>query len=283
MSKIAVVTDSTCCIPEEMVKENGIYVVPLNIIWDKVQYRDGVDLKPLEFYKRLRTATDSLPTTSSGVQGAFLELFEELNGKVDAVAAILIGTRIPTAAVRSALAAAEMVPELTVEVVDADITGIGQGFAVLAAAKVANAGGSLEDIVEAGRSTAAKTHTWWLQESLDYIRKGGRVQIPQLNDDEWRDVKPLMTFIDGKIVPFDKRPTKETALKYILQLMAENIKAGSPPHVGVMHADDAEGARELKNMVAQQFDCSELFITDFTPIMGAHFGPGSLGLSFYND
>ncbi len=283
MSKIAVVTDSTCCIPDELVQQYGIHVVPLTIIWDKVHYRDGVDIKPLEFYQRLRKATDSLPSTSSGVQGAFLELFEELNGKVDAVAAILIGSRIPTAAVTSALTAAEMVPGLKLEVVDTDITGPGQGFAVLAGAKTANAGGSLEEVLEAGRSTAAKTYTYWMQESLDYIRKGGRVQIPQLNMAEWQDVKPLMTFREGKIVPFDKRPTKETAMDYMLELMAENVKPGTPLHAAVMHADDAEGAEQLRASIEQRFQPDELLMTAFTPIMGAHFGPGSLGLAFYNE
>ena len=283
MSKIAVVTESTCCIPDEMVKKHGIHVVPLIIIWDRVEYRDGVDIKPLEFYKRLRKATTSLPTTSSGVQGAFLELFEKLQGQVDEVAAIVLGERIPTAAVKSALAAAEMVPDLKVEVVDSDITGIGLGFAVIAAAEVAAAGGSLAEVAEIGRSTAAKTHTYWMQESLDYIRRGGRVQLPQLNDDEWRDVKPLMTFRDGKIIPFEKQPTKEAAMAYMLQLMSENVTASSPLHAAVMHADDEKGAEELRSLLSKRFHCSELFITDFTPIMGAHFGPGALGLSFYNE
>ena len=122
-----------------------------------------------------------------------------------------------------------------------------------------------------------------MQESLDYIRRGGRVQLPQLNDADWLYVKPLMTFIEGKIVPFEKEPTKESAMERILQLMSQNITGSSPLHVAVMHADDMEGAEELRRRISSRFEYSELLMTEFTPIMGAHFGAGSLGLAFYNE
>jgi DegV family protein with EDD domain len=188
MSRIAVVTDSTACIPDELVRQYGIHVVPLIIIWDKVQYRDGVDIKPDEFFRRLRTS-ESRPSTTSAVQGGFMEVFEELQGKADGAVAVILGQRFPSAGVASALSAAEMVPALKVEVLDTDITGIGLGFAALAAAKRAAVGGSLEEVAHTGRTVAASTRTYWMQESLDYIRKGGRVQLPQLNDDDWRYVK----------------------------------------------------------------------------------------------
>jgi DegV family protein with EDD domain len=283
MNRIAVVTDSTCCIPDDLVQKYGINVIPLIIIWDRTRYRDGVDVKPLDFFKKLRTVTTTFPSTSSAVQGAFQELFEELRGQVNGVAAIVLGKRIPTAAFDSALNAARMVPELKIEIVDTDITGIGMGFAVLAAAKLAASGGNLEEVAEIARSTARKTHTFWMQESLDYIRRGGRVQIPQLNEAEWQNVKPLMTLRDGKIIPFEKQPTKETAMERLLQLMSDNIKVNSPLHAAVMHADDAQGAEELRSLISKRFECSELLMTEFTPIMGAHFGPGALGLAFYNE
>jgi DegV family protein with EDD domain len=283
MNQIAVVTDSTCCIPDELVQKYGIHIVPLIIIWDKIQYRDGVDIKALDFFKKLRTVTTNFPSTTSAVQGPFLELFQKLRGQVNGVVVIVLGKRIPTAAFDSALNAARMVPELKIEIVDTDITGIGMGFAVLAAAKLAASGGNLEEVAEIARSTAGKTHTFWMQESLDYIRRGGRVQLPQLNEAEWQNVKPLMTFRDGKIVPIEKQPTKENAMDRILQLMSENTKINSPLHVAVMHADDAQGAEELRTLISRRFKCSELLMTEFTPIMGAHFGPGSLGISFYNE
>lgn len=282
MNNIAVVTDSTSCIPAGLAQKYGIHVVPLIIIWDRVQYRDGVDITPDEFFKKQRIS-ESRPSTTSAIQGAFLEKFEELRGKVDGVVAVIVGQRFPSAGVSSALSAAEMVPELEIEVVDSDITGIGLGFSALAAAKQAGEGGSLAEVAAAARTVASRTHTWWMQESLDYIRKGGRVQLPQLNDAEWENVKPLMTFIEGKIVPFEKQPTKETAMERILELMSENIKPGTPLHTAVMQADDPEGADQLYAMIEQRFKPDELLMTPFTPIMGAHFGPGSLGLSFYNE
>jgi len=283
MSRIAVVTESTCCIPQELVQKYGIHVVPLIIIWDKVQYRDGVDIQPAEFYQRLRKATTSFPTTTSAVQGGFLEIFEKLNGQVDGAVAVVLGKRIPAAGFDSAVTAGKMVPELALDFVDTDMTGIGLGFAVLAAARRAAAGGGLKEVAEMARITAPKVHTFWMQESLDYIRRLGRVQMPQLQAADWQNVKPMMTFRDGKIVPFEKQPTKEAAVERLLQLMRENIKGDSPLHAAVMHADDARGAAELLKLISQRFKCSELLPTEFTPIMGAHFGPGALGLAFYNE
>jgi DegV family protein with EDD domain len=264
-----------------LVKKYAIEVVPLVIVWDKIQYRDGVDMEPADFYKRLRQATTNLPTTTSAVQGGFLEVFQKLRGKVDGAVAITLSKRIPSAGYDSAVVAGAMVPDLPLEVVDSDMAGGGLGLIVLAAARRAAAGGSMQDVAETARLAIPKMHVYWMQQSIDYILRLARVRMTPAEIAEWQQYIPILTFRDGKMAPFEKQPSKEAALKRMVQLVEESAKPGSPLHVVIMNTDDFEGFKQLQNMVAGRLQCSEVILTEFPPVMGAHYGPGTLGLSFY--
>jgi DegV family protein with EDD domain len=280
MSAIAVVTDSTATIPIELARQHNIYVVPLQIIWDKVRYRDGIDIQPEEFYQRLRTSA-TLPTTSGAIQGEFLQLFEGLRGKVDGIVVILISTEF-SAAYGSAIAAKEMVPEIPIEVIDSRLSTTALGFGVIAAAKVASKGGSMEQIIKAAWDVLKKAYIYFALDTLDYLRRGGRVNFPSAVLANLLKVKPILTIKDGKAAPVARPRTKPKAIEYLLRLMQENV-TNTPLHVAVMHAGDIHEAENLKREIASRFQCAELFITAFSPVMGAHTGPNSIGFAFYNE
>jgi DegV family protein with EDD domain len=278
---IAIVTESTSCIPKDLAQKYHIQIVPLVIVWDKIQYRDGVDMDPAEFYKRLRQATTNLPTTTSAVQGGFLEVYQKLLGQVDGAVTITLSKRIPSAGYDSAVVAGQMVPDLPLEVVDSNMAGGGLGLVVLAAARKAAAGASLQEVAAAARLAIPKMQVYWMQQSIDYILRLARVRMTPDELAEWKNYLPIMTFRDGKMVPFEKQPTKQAALERMVQMIQENYQPDSRLHVVVMNSDDPAGFEDLQKMVKQRYKVDEMILTEFPPVMGAHYGPGVLGLSFY--
>lgn len=280
MCPVAVVTDSTATLPPELAQQHNIHVAPLHIIWDRVKYRDGVDIQPKEFYQRLRKSA-TLPTTSGAVQAEFLTIFEGLRGKVDSIVTIVVSSEL-SAAYSAAVSAREMVPEIPVEVIDSRISTMAMGFGVIAAAKAASAGGSMEQVVTAAKNIFARVHLFFVLNTLDYLRRGGRVNLPAAVIANLLQVKPILTLQDGKVVPAARPRTRAKALETLLSLMKERV-TDTPLHAAVMHGDDPDGAEYLKQEVASRFHCNELLVTAFTPVMGAHTGPGLLGIAFYNE
>jgi DegV family protein with EDD domain len=280
MSKIAIVTDSTATIPNDLLQRHNIYVAPLSVMWGKERFRDGVDLNASEFYKRLRKSP-TLPTTSGAIQGEFLRIFEDLRGKVDGIVTITV-TGALSAAYSSAMNAKAMVPEIQVEIIDSRLATMALGFGALEAAKVASSGGSLDQAAKAARDVLAKVHCFFALDTLEYLRKGGRVSLPAAVLASWLQVKPIMFFQNGKIAPVAKPRTTKKALETLLTLMKERA-TNTPLHVAVMHADNPEGADTLIKEIQSQFKPVEIITSVLTPVVGTHFGPDALCIAFYNE
>lgn len=281
MAKIAVVTDSVACIPADLVKKYSIQVAPVSIIWDRVPYRDGVDLTAEQFYQRLRTSK-TLPTTSSGIQGEFLQIFEGLRGKVDGIVTIVL-TGALGASFTSANTAKELVSDVPIEVIDTRTAMMAQGFIVLEAAKVAAQGGTMEEVARTARNIMPKTHVLWTMDTLEYLRRGGRVNMSQAILASWLKVKPITAIKEGVVEPLAKPRTRPKAIDKLIELMAEQVKDTSPLHVAVMHGDVLEEAEQLKQRLIAKFMCSEMLTSEITPVIGTHTGPGTLGMAFYNE
>ena len=282
MAEIAVVTDSVATIPADLVKKYNIYVAPVHIIWDKVDYRDSVDLQTSEFYTRLRKSK-TLPTTSSGIQGEFLQIFEGLRGKVAGIVTIAL-TGALGACYNSALNAKELVDDVPIEVIDTHTAFMAQGFAVIAAAKIAVAGGSMSDVIKAAEYVNSKTHVFWAMDTLEYLRKGGRVSLPQSILASWLQVKPITGLNkEGKVEPLARVRTRAKVIDKLIELMDERITINSPLHVSVLHGDAAKEADQLERAVDAKYKPVEIIRSEVSPVIGTHTGPGTLGLAFYNE
>jgi len=280
MCPVAVVTDSTAALTPELARQHNIHVAPLHIIWDRVKYRDGIDMQPQEFYQRLRKSA-TLPTTSGAIQAEFLQIFEGLRGKADGIVTMVVTSEL-SAAYNAALTARELFSDIPVEIIDSRLATMAMGFGVIAAARAAAAGGSMQEVVKAARDIFARVHLFFVLDTLDYLRRGGRVNLPAAVIANLLQVKPILTLQDGKVVPAARPRTRAKALETLLSLMKKRV-TDTPLHVAVMHGDDPDGAEHLKQEVASRFHCEELLVTAFTPVMGAHTGPGLLGFAFYNE
>ena len=282
--KVAIVTDSSACIPDELVAEYGIEVVPMSVILEGKTYRDGIDLSHAEFYARLREAKD-LPTTAHSSPGAYLEAYQRASHRAASVLCITI-SQVFSGQYNSARIARELagsaLPGVAVTVLDCGTAAAAQGFVVLAAARAAASGRSLAEVTEAARGLARRVRLLAMVADLNYLVRGGHApKIAAMASSLFR-IKPLFTLSDGEARPAANARTTGGAIKRLLTIMKRQSVKGQPLHVAVMHADARSDALTLKERIAAQFDCAELWTTEFTPVMGAHIGPGLIGVAFYS-
>lgn len=286
MSKIAVVTDSTCCLPPEVVKEYDIHVVPLYILYQDKSYRDGVDITAQEVYKIMRRKQD-LPTTATAAVGDFLEVFRKLAGRAENILCITL-TSILSKTYEAATAAKNMAkeefPHTVIEVFDSRAVGGALGFIVQEAAKVAKAGGTLSAAVETARKMMGKVRLLAMLDTLYYLARLGRIGRAAAWAGSILDMKPILQHSPAhdEAMPVARPRTKKKGIECLLQLLREGV-SNLKLHINIHHADEPEEAQKLAERVKTEFNCAEVYITEFTPLMGVHTGPGLIGFSFYAD
>lgn len=286
MKKVAVVTDSTCCLPQEIVQEYDINVVPLYIVHGGKSYRDGVDITAQEVYQIMRRKED-LPTTATAAVGDFLEVFRNLAEKAESVLCITLSSILSKtfeAATAAKSIAKEQFPRTVIEVFDSRAVGGALGFMVQETAKVVKRGGTLSEAMKTARSMMEKVKLFAMLDTLYYLARLGRIGHAAAWAGALLNMKPILQHSPAhdEAMPVARPRTKQKAIEQLLQILKRDV-GGLRAHINIHHADEMEEAKRLMEMVRQEVDCAEVYITEFTPLMGVHTGPGVLGFSFYTD
>lgn len=277
--RIAIVTDSSAYIPPEAQEGLDIHVIPVWLIWDGENYRDGVDITPDAFYPRL-SVSKTLPTSSQPTVMEFKHLFEELSKSADAIVAVLVSSKL-SGTVESAQAAANELPALSIRIVDSLTGAMCLGFTVLAAARAAAAGNSLEEVVAAAEKMKEKSQLIFVVDSLEFLHRSGRISGGRRLLGTALKIKPILQFEEGLITPLSQARTKRKALEKIIEL-AENRLAGKQMvEAAIIEIDCQEDCEKLENMVRTNFNPSEIYRTAVSPVVGTIVGPGSIGLAYY--
>lgn len=278
MRKVAIVTDSSATLPEDLVQELDIHVVPLLLTFDDQTFRDGVDVTPGEVYRWLR-ASKHIPTTSAPSAGDFLRVYAAAGREASGIVSIHLPTWL-SATYNTAVVASRLVDGVQIRVLNCHTAAMGQGFVVLEAARAAAAGADLDMVVARATKVAPKMNLLVAVGTLEYLYRGGRIGGAAALLGAMLQIKPILYLGDGQVDVFAKPRTKSKAVRIILQRMAE-LADSRPPHVAIIHADVPDEAEDLRQKVTDQLNCAELYVTEFTPVMGAHVGPGLLGVVFY--
>lgn len=278
MQTIAVVTDSVAMLPESLARELNIRVVPIVLTIGDRSYRDGIDLTTREFYRLLRTSQE-LPTTAAPSVGEFLRVFEDALTDAEAVVAVHVSSEL-TSVYRFALMAAGQIPGGRVHVVDSRSATMAQGFVALAAARAARARADLETVLASAEEVRSKVRFFAFLETLEYLRRGGRVNSAVAMMGNAIQLKPIVHIVEGQVAAIARPRTRRKATQAMLDLMSSEV-ADRPVRAAVLHADAIDDAEALRRRVADQFDCLELHVTEMTPVMGTHTGPGLLGLAYH--
>ena len=278
MSKlsVAVVTDSTADLPPELAASRSITVVPLTLNFDGQSLLDGVDIKPEDFYRRLPGATTH-PTTSQPSPGRFAEAYSALLADHDNVISIHISEKL-SGTYASALQAAEITDPKRVRVVDSQLVSMSLGLIALTASAMASKGADVEAIESKVLNMRPHVQTYFSVATLEFLRRGGRIGRAGALFGSVLQVKPVLCIRDGQVTPLERVRTFERALNRIVELTRE-VDRGHGVCVIVGHADaqaDAERiGRELEPIA------ETLMIQPLGPVVGAHAGPGVVGVGCY--
>jgi DegV family protein with EDD domain len=279
MNHIAVITDSSSCIPPEVAEKYHIHVAPIHLIIDDVKYRDGIDITVEEFYARLRGPSTKFSLGTSGaMQGEFISIFEKLRGKVEGIVIILLSSKI-SAAYSAALTVRDAA-NAPIEIVDSQFTTSALGFIAVAAAQAADQGKNMNEVVAQAKNVMSKVKGFVALENLDYLRRGGR--FSEGSAEQAAQMRPVVTMREGLIKLADGTADHNEADEKLLRIMKDNL-IPTPLHVAVMHGDLPQKADRLQEKIKARFDCAELWMTPLTPVLGAHSGPDTLGVAFYNE
>lgn len=279
MARIAIVTDSAANLPPELVQRYDIHVVPLNLHWHGRVYRDGEDLSPSELYQRLRAHPDDPPTSSSPSVGDFLRTYTRLAEEAEVIVSIHLAVGL-SATISVARQAQSLANIPSIEVIDSRTATMGCGFVALGAARAAARGADLQGVIRAARGIMERVHVYGVLGSLSYVQRSGRVPAIAAIAGSLLDIHPLLQIQEGRASLLEIQRTKRRALGRMLDVV-EKTAAGHRIHAAVMHADAAEDAAALRQDLARRCDCCELLATEFTPVIGAHAGPGLVAVAFY--
>jgi DegV family protein with EDD domain len=272
--KIALVADSTCDLPADIVVARGIEIVPLHIHWGTENFTDGVDITNDILYTRL--AHDPvLPSTSQASPGEFVDKFRLAREKhnADAVVCITVGSRL-SGTHASAEVAAGMV-DFPVKVVDSCTASIALGFIVLAAAVVRDRNGSLDDIVKAAQDAADRSRLVFTLSTLEYLHRGGRIGGARRFIGTALSIKPILHLKNGVVEPLENVRTRRRAVERLIDLAME-YKDQHPLWFGMLHTH----APELETVSAELRERlkPEMFLQVVaSPAVGVHVGPGAIG------
>jgi DegV family protein with EDD domain len=277
-----IVTDSgtDLCLPPERVAELNIHVVPLIVTLEGKSYREGVDIKPSEFY-RLLAATDSLPITSQPSAGDFAGTYRQLAATDPDVLSVHISSGL-SGTVNAARVGAEQVPEANVTIVDTKTLSAAAGWQVEAAARAAKAGWSKDQILALIERIGEASDSVYTLKELRYLIHGGRISHMKGLVASVLNIKPLIGVEKegGTYVQLGQVRTFKRAVKGLVDLIAQQHAPGSALRVQVLHAYNPEGAAMLRELVDQRFDCTWLPVGPISLVLGAHTGPSMVGVAY---
>jgi DegV family protein with EDD domain len=281
MPKVAIVTDSTSTIPRDLIKNYPVFVAPLQVLWDEKSYLDGIDIQPEEFYKRLSTSKTT-PSTSQVTPISFLNIYEDLIRKDYDILSIHISNRL-SGTLDSAIQAKSQLPGARIELFDSMTTAIAMGFQVLSVARAAAQGASLDECVALAMKARSSTGVLFTAATLEFLHRGGRIGGGAKFLGTALNLKPILEVREGRIEAVERVRNINKALDRMLELFERRIDNRVPIRIATIHANDPENGAALLEKARSRFgvsDVSEAFITEVSPVIGTHTGPGTVGIAY---
>lgn len=284
MGDVTVLTDSTACLPREMVAQYGIRISPMTYLFADHTYLDDANALPGEFYHLLERARTA-PATAPPSPGVLLEAFRDMAQRAGAILCVTLSARLSSLHQTVRVAAETFRQEradIEVRVIDSGTVAMAQGFVVLAAARAAEAGKSIDEVERAAREASARVRLVAVLDTVQYLAKGGRIPWPTAWVASVLSMKPMVEVAQGEVRPLGSVRSRAGGVDRMLGYMAEHT-AQHPVHVGIMHGNVPEEAERMRLKVMERFSSIEVLVNELTPVMGMYAGPGALGLAFYTE
>jgi DegV family protein with EDD domain len=273
---IKIICDSTADIPADIISKFGISVVPINVIFGTETYRDGIDITAEQFYKRL-VESKIHPTTSAQSPGYFSELFTRLSKETKEILVILFSSKI-SATYESAIQAKALVGDIArIEIIDSLQTCGGLGLPVIKAAEAIQGGAKLDDVVALVKDWCSRSHSYMVFDTLEYLRKGGRIGRAQALLGGLLKITPILTLREGIVTPVQRTRSRTQAIDALVNLVKS---AKSIDGLMLQYATTPDDLEILANRVAEYYPKEKTYRSTVNSVIGAHVGPHVLCVNF---
>ena len=284
MGRVAIITDSTACIPPHVAGKLDIRVIPLFLEFEDAVYEDGLSENAASFYETLASAKRP-PTTGAPAPGAYANAMLEAGRDASAVLTITVSRQFSAmydAATQGIALAKEHQPDLDVRVLDSDAAAMAQGFVVMEAAAASNAGASIDEVIHRAEALKPQVELLVALDTLTYLGRSGRVPRLLIWASSPLRVKPVVTFKGGKYRPIALARSSRGMHDRLFKALKQHSERGKL-HVCIHHTNAPEHADALADRVRSTLAPVDLYVTEFTQVMGVHTGPGLLGCAFYSE
>jgi DegV family protein with EDD domain len=282
--RVAVITDSIANLTPEMAAQYRIGIVPIRLLIQGKIYRDGLDITPTEAYKLFLQNPEKFQTSPSS-PGHFFEVFREASTWAQSIFCTTLSSKLSTGYQVACLAKEQALTELPgikIEVMDSRNVIAAEGFIALAAAREAQNGKSLEEVIKIATAVRDKVTFLIMVDTIRYVYRTGRIPKIASQLGSILNVRPILSSSEGLVRFNGMVKSREQGISRLLISLRDKV-GQKPVHIAVMHAFVPEDAIKLKERIAAEFNCVELFITEFSPVMGYATGTGTLGFAFYLD
>ena len=278
--KVAIVTDSTGYLPEDLVTKHNITVLPLDVIWGEETFKDGVDLLPSEFYTRLQN-TKIMPSTSQVTIPYMQDAFDRLVAEDYDVLGIFISEKL-SGTVNSAVQGRKMMKsgQDRIHIFDSRETAMSLGFQALATARAAQDGASIEDCIAIAEKARDNVAVYFAVDTLEFLHRGGRIGSAKRLLGSAMHLKPVLSVQEGLVTSIESVRTKKKAHLRVLEIIKEEIGDRSPIRIASLQANATEDAKALMDLAQQEMDIVEVIHSEVSPVIGTHVGPGTVGLAY---
>ncbi|MFJ7639100.1 DegV family protein [Peribacillus sp. NPDC097206] len=281
---ITILADSACDLPLSFYQENNVTLIPLQVHLDGQNYEDIVTINSKEIFQAMLDG--KAPKTSQVSPEHFLEIFTEFakekkQGIYIAFSSELSGTYQTAVMIHNQVK--EEYPDLDIEIINSKCASLGIGMVVEQAAKLAQSGASKEEILTHINFLLKHMEHLFTVGDLEYLARGGRISKTSALVGGLLNIKPLLNVEDGKLVPLEKIRGKKKLVKRAMELMHERGINLSTQTIGIVHGDDEESALEWKEVIQHEFGTTNFMIHSIGSVIGAHTGPGTVGIFFLND
>jgi DegV family protein with EDD domain len=275
---VAIVTDSTAYMPPNLVEQHQIHVVPNVVNWGTKTYRDGVDITSSEFFERRKSDPEN-PTTAVASIGEFRDVYAKAAEGAGAVLGIHLSAKL-SGTYSAAEQARGLLTDMNIKVIDSNATAMALGFVVLAAARAADEGKSLDEVVAAAEATIPRVGLVFTVETLEFLRRGGRIGGAQAFLGGLLDMKPILELRDGRVEPVERVRSKKKALDRILDIITAQTAGKSPIRLATIHAAAEAEAKALLEAAKGRMNVVEGIVAEASPTVATHTGPGTVGLAY---
>ena len=273
--RVAIVTDSVADLPPQVAEEFGITVVPLVVRFGTDVYRDGLDLNPDQFYGKLKTSK-VLPLTSVPPPAAFADAYDKLAEKTKEIVVISLTSKLSATCQVALQAVGLMKKQCRVEVLDSQWAVMAQGFIAIAAARAAQAGATLDEVLNIARQTISRVDMRAAFDTLEYLERGGRIGKAQALLGSLLKVNPVIGMKDGEVHPYGRERSRARAIDHLYNFA---IGFGEVEALAVEYATDSDEADRLAGRLRSKYPRIPIYLSRATPVIGTHTGPSLILVS----